>query len=77
MFALAAFYVAQTKVTDYLETEGVYWIGRWGESGKWPDARTLSWGERLMWRLKPPPLLLDRELALRELARRGAEGASA
>jgi hypothetical protein len=30
-----------------------------------------------MWRLKPPPLLVDRELALRELARRGSTGAAA
>ncbi len=29
-------------------------------------------GERLMWRLKPPPLLVDCTLALRELARRSA-----
>ena len=68
-------FIPKAKVADYLETEGAYWINRWGGTGKWRDARTPSWGERLMWRLKPPPLLVDRELALRELARRGGTGA--
>lgn len=70
-------FIPQAKVADYMETEGVYWIDRLGGTGKWRDARTPSWGERLMWRLKPPPLLVDRELALRELARRGGAGAAA
>lgn len=70
-------FIPQAKVDDYLETEGAYWIDRWGGTGKWRDARTPSWGERLLWRLKPPPLLVDRELALRELARRGGQGAAA
>ncbi len=64
-------FIPQAKVDDYLETEGAYWIDRWGGTGKWRNARIPSWGERLLWRLKPPPLLVDRELALRELARRG------
>jgi hypothetical protein len=70
-------FIPREKVADYLETEGVFWIDRWGGTGRWRDARTPSWGERLMWRLKPPPLLVDRELALRELARRGSTGAAA
>ncbi len=70
-------FIPQAKVDDYLETEGAYWIDRWGGTAKWRDVRTPSWGERLMWRLKPPPLLVDRELALRELARRGGQGAAA
>ncbi len=37
------------------------------------QARKPSFGERTLWRLKTPPMPLDRELALRELARRGTE----
>ena len=69
-------FIPQAKVDDYLETEGAYWIDRWGGTSKWRDACNPSWGERLLWRLKPPPLLVDRELALRELARRGGQGAA-
>jgi hypothetical protein len=70
-------FMPKTKVGDYLETEGVYWIYKQGGTGKWRDARTPSWGERMIWRLKPPPLLVDRELSLRELARRGDAGGGA
>lgn len=64
-------FIPQNKVRDYLNTEGAYWIDRWGGTHRWRQARTPSLGERLLWRLKPPPLLVDRELAVRELARRG------
>jgi len=70
-------FIPRAKVEAYLEAEGIYWIDKWGGTGKWRDARTPSWGERLLWRLKPPPLLVDRELVLRELARRGHAGADA
>ena len=64
-------FIPQSKVRDYLDTEGAYWIDHWGGTHRWRQARTPGFGERLLWRLKPPPLLVDRELALRELARRG------
>jgi hypothetical protein len=64
-------FIPREKVRDYLDTEGVYWMDRWGDTGGRPGVRIPSWGERMLWRLKPPPLLVDRELALRELARRG------
>ena len=70
-------FIPRAKVEDYLEAEGIYWIDKWGGTGKWRDARAPSWGERLLWRLKPPPLLVDRELALRELARHGHAGIDA
>ena len=64
-------FIPQSKVQDYLDSEGAYWIDRTGGTHRWRQARTPGFGERLLWRLKPPPLLVDRELALRELARRG------
>ena len=63
-------FIPQSKVQDYLDSEGAYWIDRAGGTHRWRQARTPTFGERLLWRLKPP-LLVDRELALRELARRG------
>jgi len=35
------------------------------------QARVPLFGQRLLWYLKPQPLLIDRELPLRELAWRG------
>ena len=64
-------FIPQSKVQDYLDSEGAYWIDRAGGTHRWRQARTPTFGERMLWRLKPPPLLVDRELALRELARRG------
>lgn len=64
-------FIPREKVQDYLNTEGIYWIDRCGGTSMARNVRTPSWGERMLWRLKPPPLLVDRELALRELARRG------
>lgn len=66
-------FIPRDKVRSYLDTEGAYWIERHGGTGKWHQARKPSFGERMLWRLKPPPMPLDRELALRELARRGTE----
>jgi hypothetical protein len=65
-------FMPREKVQDYLDAEGIYWIEKWGGTHRWHQVRAPSLGERLLWRLKPPPLLVDRELALRELARRGA-----
>ncbi len=65
-------FIPRDKVQSYLDTEGAYWIEQHGGTGKWRQARKPSFGERMLWRLKPPPLPLDRELALRELARDGA-----
>lgn len=59
------------KVQSYLDTEDAYWIEQHGGTGKWHQARKPSFGKRMLWRLKPLPMPLDSELALRELTRRG------
>ena len=63
-------FIPPRRVKDYLDTEGVYWIDRWGGTQVWRQARTPGFGERLLWRLKRPPLLVDRELARRGTGKR-------
>lgn len=61
-------FIAREKVQKYLDTEGAYWIDKWGATGQWHrvgqwrQARTPRFGERLLWCWKPPSLPVDGEL---------------
>lgn len=66
--AQGVLFLPEAQVQEYLDTEGTYWVHGNGASYcplKRP-IREPSWGERMMWRLKAPPLPIDRELVRRE-----------
>ncbi len=49
-------FIARERVQQYFDTEGAYWIDKWGATGKWHgvgqlhQVRTPRFGERLLWR---------------------------
>ena len=61
-------FILQKNVQAYLDTEGAYWIDRWGGTGRWPGVgrwhhvRKPSFGERLLWHWKAPAMPMDRKL---------------
>lgn len=66
--AQGVLFLPEAQVQEYLDIEGTYWVHGNGASYcplKRP-IREPSWGERMMWRLKAPPLPIDRELVRRE-----------
>lgn len=68
-------FIARENMQAYLDTEGAYWIDKWGGTGRWPrvgrwhQARKPSFGERLLWRWKAPLMPVDRKLMLQDAAR--------
>ncbi len=69
-------FIPQEIVQTYLDTEGAYWVDRWGGMGRWPEVgrwqhiRKPSFGERLLWHWKPPSMPVDRKLMLQDVVRR-------
>lgn len=65
-------FMTREQAQTYLDTEAPYWVyGPGGYFGhcclpKGLTIREPSWGERQWWRLKRPPLPVDRELVRRE-----------
>ncbi|HEY0206391.1 MAG TPA: hypothetical protein VGC15_19850 [Acetobacteraceae bacterium] len=61
-------FIPQENVQSYLDTEGVYWVNKWGGTSRWPGVgrwhhiRKPSFGERLLWRWQLPLMPIDREL---------------
>ena len=50
----------------YLESdEAAYWVWRWGGTPCWRQVRWPALWKRLLWRVRPPALPRDRELAAR------------
>ena len=68
-------FIARENVQAYLDTEGSYWIGRWGGRKTWPgighwhQVRRPSFGERLLWYWRPPSMPVDGKLMLQDVMR--------
>lgn len=68
-------FIPRENVQTYLDTEGAYWIDRWGGRNRWPgigrwhQARKPSFAERLLWHWKPPSMPVDGELMLQDIVR--------
>jgi len=63
-------FLSPAETWAYLESdEAAYWVWRWGGTPCWRQVRWPALWKRLLWRVWPPALPRDRELA----ARRGAE----